>query len=359
MAALFESMGDGVIVTDQIAHIRRINKVALEILGVSRDQVIGEWYPKVLVALDEQGKPLDAMNRPIMQALATGRAVTQHGLYKRRQGKPVAVATTVSPLIIGGRPAGAIEVFRDINQEYEIDKMKSEFISIASHQLRTPLSAVKTYAHLLSAGYQGKLSAAQQKFMRVIIASADRMNDLINVLLDVSRIEVGKLDVVIKPTNIPSWVKRLVAGLQTEAGARNVRLEYTASDQFSANIDRLLTGEVISNLLSNAIRYSRQGGTVQLCVDRNDGQLIFRVSDKGYGIPSAEQSRVFEKFFRADNARAREPSGTGLGLYMAKKIVDTLGGSIWFTSNDQGSTFFVQLPLNLAAGSQNHTRKKK
>lgn len=347
--ALFQSMGDGAIATDQEGRIQQINQAALRMLGYDESEIIGKWFPKAIVAYDDTGNPIRTINRPIIQAILTGQSINLKAHYITKSGKALAVAITVSPIILQNKPIGAVEVFRDITQESEVDKMKSEFISIASHQLRTPLTSIKTYAHLLSDGYRGKLTDDQNKFMQVILSSIDRMNDLIDILLNVSRIEAGKLDIVRKNTELKRLIKNVIQELRTQAAIKhiNVELKYTVKSKFAA-IDQVLTTEVISNLLSNAIKYTPPKGTVIITARENRKEFIISVRDNGFGIPAADQERIFTKFFRADNARQRDPSGTGLGLYMVKKIIDTMGGRIWFESKkNKGSIFYATIPKPL------------
>ncbi len=344
--ALFQSLGDGAIATDQEGRIQQVNQAASHLLGYTKKEIIGQWFPKAIPAYDETGMLINTINRPIIQAILTGKPVTRKAYYLTKAGKLLAVMITVSPIVLNKRPLGAVEVFRDITQESEIDKMKSEFISIASHQLRTPLTSIKTYAHLLSDGYRGKLTPDQDKFMQVILTSIDRMNDLIDILLNISRIEAGKLDIVHKDTDLKRLVLAVMQELRTQAAIKHidVKLKYNVKSKIAA-IDQVLTTEVLSNLLSNAIKYTPVKGEVIIQVKENKKEFVISVRDNGYGIPKADQDRIFSKFFRADNAKQKDPSGTGLGLYMVKKIIDSMGGRIWFESKkNQGSVFYATVP---------------
>lgn len=347
--ALFLSIGDGSIATDHEGKIQRINDVALGLLGYTREEVMGEWFPKVIVAQDERGKPVSALNRPITRAILGGKPVTERMNYITKSGTVLPVSVTVSPIILNGRPIGAVEVFRDISKDNEIDRMKSEFISIASHQLRTPLTSVKTYAHLLAAGYQGKLTRDQRKFMTIILNSVERMSDLIDILLDVSRIEAGKIEVILKPTDIKELIRKILKELEPQAAAKHITLSFKAPQRrLYGEIDQVLTTEIITNLLSNSIKYTPARGKAGISIDHDDKNLLLTVSDSGYGIPLSDQTRIFSKFFRSDNITQREPSGSGLGLYLVKKIVETMHGKIRFESiPEQGTTFFVELPVTL------------
>src|SRR5665213_3577530 len=165
--ALFTSIGDGAISTDEFGRITRVNPAAQELLGYSEEELIGAWFPKKIVAVTAEDKPITLIDRPITKAFLTGKPIAEKTYYRRKNGQKIALAINASPILLNGKPPlGAIEVFRDITLEQEIDRMKSEFISLASHQLRTPLSAIKTYTHMLYDGYMGDVSAPQKKSLR-------------------------------------------------------------------------------------------------------------------------------------------------------------------------------------------------
>jgi PAS domain S-box-containing protein len=346
--ALFQSIGDGAIATDERGHIIRINQVALDLMGYQEEEVIDKWFPKIFVAKDSNGKLVNPLDRPATRAMLTGHAITDKTTYITKNKTLLPVSVTVSPILLEGSPIGAIEVFRDITHEQEVDRMKSEFISIASHQLRTPLTAIKTYTHLLSSGFRGNLNDEQQEFLGIIMGSVDRMNELINILLDISRIEEGKLQVVLKETKVKDLVENVIQELSQEASNKQIAIEFKCEDSPVIKLDRILTTEVLANLLSNAIKYTPVKGHIIVKIQSTPDEVLFRIKDNGYGIPPAEQTRVFSKFFRADNIKRREPSGTGLGLYMVKQIADNVGGHIEFISREgKGTTFLFTLPKNL------------
>ncbi len=345
--ALFLSIGEGAIATNSEGKVQQINQAALDLLGYKKEEVIGQWFPRVIVAQDNHGQVISALNRPITKALLTGKPVSERINYLTKKEGALPVSVTVSPIVLDSRPIGAIEVFRDVTKENEVDRMKSEFISIASHQLRTPLTSINTYAHLLASGYQGKLTKGQQQFMKIIFNSIDRMSDLINILLDTTRIEAGKIDITLKETDITELIKSLGQELQPQAKAKDIKIKLDLPRKtVKAIIDQVLTTEVLTNLLSNAIKYTPEKGKIQIALKETKHELLISVSDTGYGISAADRGKIFTKFFRTDNAKQAEPTGTGLGLYMSKEVVDSMGGKIWFESNkDQGTTFYLSLPI--------------
>lgn len=344
--AMFNSIGDGAIATDEFGRITKINQAALDILGYKASGLIGRWFPKAIRAFDEKGELISHIDRPITRAFLTGNPINHRMFYQAKDKGLIPVTLTVSPLVLGGRPIGAVEVFRDITLEYEIDRMKSDFISLASHQLRTPLSAIKTYTHMLLDGFMGKLSAPQRSALRTVVAASNRMNELISMLLNVSRIESGSLAVLPKSINLGNMINEVFKELALTATDKQIIL-HAKQPKAPAIIrsDALIVKEILINLVSNAIKYTPEGGKVTVSIRGRKHTYVISVSDDGLGIPKAAQEQIFTKFFRAHNVVRQETAGTGLGLYLVKGFSEAIGGKIWFTSTEHiGSTFFVELP---------------
>lgn len=345
--ALFASIGDGAIATDELGRITKVNQTALDILGFKEKDMIGAWFPKAVQAYHDNGEAINLIDRPITRAFMTGKPVTTRTLYKIKDGSLLPISCTVSPLVLAGRPIGAVELFRDISTEYEIDRMKSDFISLASHQLRTPLSAIKTYSHMLLDGFMGDVSPAQRKALRTIVAASNRMNELISTLLNVSRIETGNVIVSAKKINLNHVAEEVFKELALAADNKQI----TITPKFPTNpiiikADNLIVKEVLINLVSNAVKYTPEGGEVTVSLKKGSRNVLITVADNGMGIPKSAREQLFSKFYRAQNVIRQETSGTGLGLYLVKGLVETLGGKIWFESVEhRGSTFYVRLPI--------------
>jgi signal transduction histidine kinase len=224
--------------------------------------------------------------------------------------------------------------------------MKSEFISLASHQLRTPLSSIKTYSHMLLEGYMGDLTAPQRQSLNTIIGASDRMNELINMLLNVTRVESGSVAITPRSYDMVRLCEDVCKEMALLAKDKEIKLTLRPTkNSASIRTDVLLTKEILINLVSNAIKYSENGGQVRLKVAGRPDGVLFTVTDDGMGIPAYSQEHVFTKFFRAQNVVTKETSGTGLGLYLVKGLVELLGGKIWFKSVEHvGTTFYLWLP---------------
>jgi PAS domain S-box-containing protein len=345
--ALFTSIGDGAISTDEFGRITRVNPAAQELLGFTEAELLGTWFPKKIMAVTFDDQQINLIDRPITRAFLTGKPVSEKIYYRRKDGQKIALSVNISPILLNGKPLGAIEVFRDITLEQEVDRMKSEFISLASHQLRTPLSATKTYTHMLYDGYMGKLNPAQKKALSTIISATNRMNELISTLLNVTRIESGSVEVTPKLLHIDKIAEEVIKEVALMASNKSINLSFVLKGKASTSIktDSLIVKEVMTNLISNAIKYTPDGGKVTLSVLPRKDQIVVEVKDTGWGIPKYSQEQIFSKFFRAQNIVQRETTGTGLGLYLVKGLLEALGGEIWFSSDEgKGTKFSFSLP---------------
>lgn len=352
--ALLSSIGDGVFATDIQGKIIFINQVALHKLKwKSTDQILGLRATDAIRMEDESGVEIAPSIRPLTQVLRgkpgqnTPLSAVGKYYYVRADKTRFPAAITVSPVLVEGEAVGAIEVFRDITKEKEVDQAKTDFVSLASHQLRTPLSTINWYSEMLLAGDAGKISREQRKYIEEIYRGNQRMVALVSDLLSVSRIEVGTFTVDPEPTNILELAKQIISDLEPRIFKRKIGLaEHYDDDIPLMNIDPKLTGIVIDNLLSNAIKYTPEAGHIDFTIRKQENAVHISVKDNGYGIPAQQQDKIFGKLFRADNIRDKETDGTGLGLYITKAIVDYSGGKIWFESvENKGSVFNVSLPL--------------
>ena len=238
-------------------------------------------------------------------------------------------------------------VMLDISHLKEVDRMKTEFISLASHQLRTPLTAIRWNIELLES-MLGKPGFNMRVYMSDVRDSTLRMVSLVNNLLNISRIETGQLKVESKEIELEKFVKYLTTELKPIAAARNVRIQYKLGKKnHKIKIDQSLFRQVIVNVLENAIKYSDSGDNVKVVVKKQKNRYIVSVADTGAGIPIYDQPNIFTKFFRASNASRRDTQGSGLGLYISKLILEKTGGDIWFESKEgKGTTFYVSLPTS-------------
>jgi len=359
--ALLASIGDGIIATDPDRKIILMNKVAEKLLGWKINEAIGRFYDDIVLLEDEKGTFVPPKEKPLHKALesrttTTTTTTTMYLLSKNKIKFPVAI--TVSPIVLDNKIIGAVEVFRDITKEQEIDKAKTEFISLASHQLRTPLTAVSWYTEMILKGDVGQVVTGQKKYLEEIYQGNNRMIDLVNTLLNISRLELGTFKVEPKPTDVIALAQSVLDEQKQKIEEKKlIIVENFSKDAPPFLTDPKLLRMVFQNLLANSVEYTPSGGKIGLTVSCDKKMIRIEVSDTGYGIPKNQQDKIFTKFFRADNVRDKDTNGTGLGLYIVKSIVENSGGKIWFSSpgrsvlggesfENPGATFYVTLPLD-------------
>jgi PAS domain S-box-containing protein len=349
--ALLSGIGDGVVALDQNFRVIFINKIVEEQLGWSTNELIGNDFYNLIKAENNKGEILEKEKRPFYLSLISGNKITtsvsEPNYYIRKDGSKFPVAITVTPVKINDEVVGAIGVFRDITHEIEVDKMKSEFVSLVSHQLRTPLSAMRWYAEMLINGDAGKLTDDQKDFVENIYKSNERMINLVSSLLNISRIESGRIIIEPKPTDLKGLIDEVMSEVKNKFDEKQQTVLISVHPDLGlVNLDPKLIFQVYKNFLTNANKYTPDHGQIEIFVSKKDGDVISRVSDNGYGISAKDQPKIFEKFHRAENILKLETDGTGLGLYLAKAIVESSGGKIGFESEEnKGTTFWFSLPI--------------
>ncbi len=346
--ALLGSIGEGIVVTDQEGKVELINNQAEQMVGWKHNEVIGKKWFEVAPLVNQKGEVIPAENRATQKVLLSGKPIfSDNNFYIRRDGSKFQVGTTAAPVILHGKTVGVIAVFRDVTHEKQVDKAKTEFVSLASHQLRTPLSAIKWYAEMLLNGDSGQISTEQNNFVSNIYQSNERMIELVNSLLNISRIESGRIRIDPEPTDLGVLVGHAVSELQPKTLTKKQKLVISVHHELpKINIDPKLIRQVYLNLLSNAVKYSPDEGEITIMISKKDDQIISQVTDTGCGIPRNDYPRVFDKFYRGENAQKLDTDGNGLGLYLVKAIVESSGGKIWFESRENvGTTFWFSLPL--------------
>jgi PAS domain S-box-containing protein len=347
--AMLESIGEGIIVVDTSARIQVINKAALAMLSWDNNQVYQKKITEILKIERENGQPVQSDERPVSRSLAIGKnTASDEYLFIRNDGSKFPVFVTSSPILLEGHIIGAIEVFRDITEEKEIDQAKSEFVSLASHQLRTPLTAIGWFTEGLMNESTGPLTPQQHEYLAKIYAGNQRMIKLVNGLLNVSRIELGTFMVDPQPTDLWNILDEVIEEVTPQAQHKNIQIHRNYQPGLPLiNLDPQLANIIFQNLVVNAIKYTPDGGSVTVEINQQGDNLQFKVSDTGYGIPAGEQDKIFTKMYRASNIRILIGEGTGLGLYAVKSLLEKTGGKIWFESiENKGTTFYIEIPLS-------------
>lgn len=346
--ALFASIGEGIIATDDNSKIIRVNQKALDILGYEQSDLIGKTFTKKILAKDSNDQLISDEDRPITRAINERTSIKSQPLYVRKDGTKVPVELTVSPVRLRSKVIGAIEIFRDMTIETEMEKLKANFISLASHQLRTPLTTVQTYTSMLTQGYAGEMNKQQKDFLKIVIDSSERMNDLISTLLNITRVEAGHIVLDKSDIDIDKLIEEIIDDVAPYTAKKHLTIEAkNHKTKLTIQTDRTLLQEIITNLLVNSVKYTPDDGEIIIESTTSDNRWILSITDTGYGIPVGDQPHVFTKFYRGSNITNLDTTGTGLGLYLIKNIAEQLGGEIWFKSQEKiGTTFYLSLPLD-------------
>lgn len=350
--AILESIGDGIIVTDSLGHITFVNRAFEELTGWTAAEVVGNNIQGALPIENANGIREDFLPDVITAVLGGNHYTsdaTKPYFFIRKDGTRFPASSIITPVRLHETVIGLVTSFRNIKKEMDIDKAKTEFVSLASHQLRSPLSAINWYTEMLLSGDVGTLTDGQEKYLTEVYKGNQRMITLVNALLNVTRMSLGTFVLEPELVDIIFLLQNVIAEQQPEIDKKQLHL----SRHFDAAIptiesDAKLLRMVLQNLVSNAIKYTPDGGNINVCLelDQDKQHMRFTVSDTGCGIPERQHPHIFTRLFRADNVRAKDIEGTGLGLYIVKAIIENSGGRVWFESEENiGSIFHVELPM--------------
>lgn len=350
-SAMLNSAGEALILISPQHTILRINDRFAEFFGVQPQQVIdrpmkhyGELLDRIFVDPDAFRRVLYAtIDDP--EAQDTGQIAQQWPVARELEFVTRPVSTS------GGEYLGRLFAFRDVTHEREVDRMKTEFVSLVSHELRTPLTSIKGYVDLLLEGEVGELTAEQGEFLQIVGSNADRLVALIGDLLDISRIESGKIDLTMTANDVRTVLDGLAMSFRPQLESRHQALVLEVpADIPPVAADTARLNQILSNLLSNAHKYSPPGSQITVRVGHLDDRISIAVRDQGVGMNEEELGKLFTRFYRARNRATEEAGGTGLGLAITRSLVELQGGSIGVESTPgQGSVFTISLPVaNLA-----------
>lgn len=299
----------------------------------------------LMLGVKKSGNPYNSQDEAVLQAVANELVLAIQNALRYEQIQQFNTS-------LQERIDEATRKLRRTNEKLKaLDEAKDDFVSMASHQLRTPLTSIKGYTSMVLEGDAGKINATQRKLLEQSFFSSQRMVYLIADLLNVSRLKTGKFVIESGPVNLADVVDQEVSQLVSTAAARQLELTFTKPESFpTLLLDETKTRQVIMNFIDNAIYYTPTGGHIQVKLIETATAVEFRVVDDGIGVPKSEQPHLFTKFYRAGNARKARPDGTGLGLFMAKKVVVAQGGAIIFaTEENKGSTFGFTFPKSKQA----------
>ncbi|MGH2522188.1 MAG: GAF domain-containing protein, partial [Anaerolineales bacterium] len=348
--AILEGIADGVLVANAEGQVILFNAACERILGLARDEVVGRPMAEFVGIYGAAGK---AWTEAIARWSADPYTYVPGEFFSERiETDKQVISIHLAPVIASDEFLGSVALLRDITREVEVDRLKSEFVTNVSHELRTPLTSIKGYADLLIHGMAGPLASDQTRFLEVIKSNADRLSILVNDLLDISRIESGSVELVKTPIQIGE-VLNVVADtlrgqMDEEPKPMNVQVDCPPNLPPVWG-DRERVTQIIMNLAGNAFSYSPPEGTITLRarVDPGHTEMLVEVIDTGIGVAPEDQPRLFDRFYRGEDALVLATAGTGLGLPIARQLAEMHGGRLWLARSEagKGSTFALTLPV--------------
>ena len=352
--AILESIADGVLVTGPGHHVTLCNAAAERILRIERASVVGQpaaqWIGVYGPAGRRWAEALQAWSQNPPAAAEHASLADRLELEDRR-----VVEVHIAPIVQGSDFLGTVAVFRDISREVEVDQLKSDFVATVSHELRTPMTSIRGYVQMMLLEAAGPLTDEQRKFMETIRTNSDRLGRLVNDLLDLSRIESGAEELHLQPVPLRPVLEtgREYLATRSVQESKALRIEMEAEEPLpDVQADPQRLQQILRGLLDNAFNFTPAGGTVWIRARTQGGEVRVDVVDTGTGIPAAEQPRVFERFFRGEQALNLGVPGTGLGLSIVAHLVERHGGTIELESPGvpgKGTRFTVRLPAAPAA----------
>lgn len=354
---VINAIADGVVAVDAAGVVQLINPAAQSLIGWGKEDAVGLDYHSVLKLADTKGKELPDNASPVQQVLVSNAPLTNNDLMLiTKSNKKILISLVVSPIGNTSPTVGAILVFRDITKEKEQEQAKAEFISTASHEMRTPVAAIEGYLSLALNPATATIDDKAQTYLTKAHESTQHLGRLFQDLLTVSRAEDGRLAAKPSVVDIVKFLREVTEGLTPKAQTKGLFLYFkpdggsgqegtrTIPPVFYVHVDQDQLREVTNNLVDNAIKYTKRG-SVTVDVTGDDKNITISVADTGIGIAAEDVPHLFQKFYRVDNSDTREIGGTGLGLYIARRLAEVNYGRVWAESSvGKGSTFYLQIP---------------
>lgn len=351
---VINAIDDGVLAISKDGNIELINPSAQQIIGWDQGDALGLNWKSVLKLVTSDGKDVEELENPIAQSLSKNQPTHNDKLFLLTSSeKRILVSIVSSP--VGTDGEGIIVVFRDITKEKAEEREQAEFISTASHEMRTPVASIEGYLGLALNPATAHIDEKARDFITKAHESAQHLGRLFQDLLDISKVEDGRMKNNPKIINVNEFLKDIFDGLATKASEKQLNYifmpdiidegkEKSLQPIFYANIDPDHFREVVSNLIENAIKYTPSGEVV-VNVTGDDKQISISVKDSGIGIPAEDIPHLFQKFYRVDNSDTREIGGTGLGLYLSRRLAEAMSGNLRVESKyKEGSTFYLEIP---------------
>lgn len=348
--AILEAVADGVLVTSLDNHVTFVNSSAAKILGLDETRLLGKSLSGAVALLGKAAGTWTETIRRWSEDPSSYQAGDTYAEQLELENGRIALVH-LAPVVLHKDFLGTVSIFRDITHEVEVDRLKSEFVATVSHELRTPMTAIKGYVDILTMGAAGALNENQMHFLTVVRNNIERLNTLVGDLLDISRIEAGRVTLAQLPVNLYEIAEDVIAESLRRSQTENKRmaLSLDAPKNLPPVIgDSERVRQILSNLVNNAFNYTPDNGTIRVSIHQKNGEMQVDVEDNGVGIAPEDQERVFDRFFRGEHPLVLATPGTGLGLPIVRQLVEMHNGRIWMTSSGvpgEGSIFSFTLPI--------------
>lgn len=349
------AINDGVMLIDETGIIKFANPAAATMLGYgSPTNVIGLSYQAVLRFETTDGQPVNPETSKLTQAIQTGQQfdTREYVLISAQSERKAAISLTMIPT--GGPRSNKIITFRDITKELEKEEDQNEFISTASHEMRTPVASIEGYLGLALNPQTATIDDRAKQYLEAAHKASQHLGHLFKDLLDVTKLDDGRLKLHLVPVEIVSTVREMVGAREKDMAAKHLKYSFGTNAPVNgkqieqlvyAAVDLGMLREILDNLIENAIKYTPEGGEIWVNARGDGDKVLINVTDNGIGISPDDAAHIFQKFYRVDNSQTRQIGGTGLGLYLVKQRVEAMDGRVWVESAfGDGSTFFVSLP---------------
>ncbi len=352
-----ESMADALFLVDSRGKIVEANRASLKLLGLEAGHAPRD-VRRLIELLDirhPDGHPVTWNEVPSRRALEGETVREQEYQLRCPNGELLHISVTASPVDLdgGGRPELAVVVMRDLTELKRLERMRDEFLSTAAHELKTPITSIKGYAQLLARWAPGGHEPREGKAFEVLNRQSDRLNELVEELLEVSRLQLGRLALRRQRFDLCELVDEVLERMRGVSAQHRLVFEHDGPAVVDADWNRL--EQVLANLLDNAIKFSPGGGTILVSLTTRGSTVVVSVRDEGMGIPRERQGQLFERFYRAHAGLASDRGGMGIGLHLSEQLMQRHGGRLWFESEEgKGSIFSFSLTLAEEAHEARH-----
>lgn len=344
LQSIIDQLPVGVVITNEKGVVVEVNKKLQEMVG-TKFPIGFKIGGQPILETRIKGKKFTPSQGPLAIALQTGKPVSPKEMaITRKDGKVVHLSSSAAPIHNReGKLIAAASIVTDVTQQKELDARKDDFINMASHELKTPITSMKLYLEALKTKLAPKDERAKKVIARIAYQT-DNLQELVSDLLDVSKIQTGKLTFTKETFSLNDLMQEIVQDMQDATEKHTISLN--AKHKVSIFADKFRIYQVLTNLLSNAVKYSPSGGDIKLVLKKENGKAVVSVQDNGIGISKDQQKKIFDRLYQVSDAKEKTFPGLGMGLYISKEIMKRHRGSIWVTSErDKGATFYFSLPI--------------